>query len=167
MRVVGCDGGMLVPSRRNSGAAKSIITALATNSGTPVATSNHQSMPKKHWVTNRSAAQPQQQRSQIDERRRQACTRTVRFDGHAHLQSVLSNQHRLLGEDIHNVDWHASCGNTRYSLSFDQRFAGPILPCLKSHSNSSFNTKAYHTTRRAALLLPTPRFEIAVSFPSN
>jgi hypothetical protein len=26
-------------------------------------------------------------------------TRAVRFDGHAHLQSVLSNQHRLLGED--------------------------------------------------------------------
>jgi hypothetical protein len=28
-----------------------------------------------------------------------AHTRAVRFDGHAHLQSMLSNQHRLLGED--------------------------------------------------------------------
>jgi hypothetical protein len=58
MRVVGCDGGTLVPSRRNSPAAASIIAAPATNSSAPVATSNRQSMPKERRVTNRSAASP-------------------------------------------------------------------------------------------------------------
>jgi hypothetical protein len=56
MSVVGRGGGTLVPSRRNSPAAASIVAAPATNSSAPVATSNRQSMPKERRVTNRSAA---------------------------------------------------------------------------------------------------------------
>ena len=69
MRVVGRDGGMLVPD------------AERVQGDEPL------------------RRQPQQQRSQIDEGRREAHPRAVRLDGHVHLLSMGSSQHRLLGEN--------------------------------------------------------------------
>src|SRR5690348_9074467 len=90
MRVVGRDGGMLVPSRRNSRAAASIVTAPATTSSVPVATRNHQSMLSERKGTNRSAANPSSRK------------RTPALFGPAFmlvLQPAPSDEHRLLCED--------------------------------------------------------------------